>query len=227
MVQGLTGALLVLDGAPASASLRASLARDAIDLEPLQLAALDTVQPPALVVVLMPAGTPAALLARLVAWRDAIPAKGHLIGCVPDGDAEDSVRALAAGFDDVMAGRHSPRELSARLRAIVRRDTTRARPPATRLKLGRMVLDVARHELWVEQRRVALTALELAAMEALMGAQGRTLTREELLDRVWGEDDLDVGLRAVDNLICRLRRKLGDRSLLVTIRGVGFRLREP
>jgi two-component system OmpR family response regulator len=57
-----------------------------------------------------------------------------------------------------------------------------------------------------------------------MQASGRTMSRAELLDQVWGEDELEVGVRAVDNLVCRLRRKLGDPGLLVTVRGIGFRL---
>jgi DNA-binding response OmpR family regulator len=92
------------------------------------------------------------------------------------------------------------------------------------VRFGRLVLDGARHELWVDGRRVSVTAMELAILSALMHASGRTMSRAELLDQVWGEDELEVGVRAVDNLVCRLRRKLGDPGLLVTVRGVGFRL---
>ena len=58
----------------------------------------------------------------------------------------------------------------------------------------------------------------------LASARGRALTREELLDSVWGSDNLDVGPRAVDNLIQRLRRKVGVAEVVHTVRGIGFRV---
>jgi DNA-binding response OmpR family regulator len=162
-------------------------------------------------------------LAALVAWCASASLPVRLIGCAPEGGVADCERALAVGFDDFVAGPISPRELSARLRALDRRLRRPARL-AERLRFARFSLDASRHELWVDGRRVPVTALEMAILAELIGAQGRTLTRTELLDRVWGEDELDVGVRAVDNLVCRLRRKLGDPALLITVRGVGFRL---
>ncbi len=232
--EGIRGVLVVCAGSPGVGGLVASLARDAIELE------VGTVgsTPPAhgLIVAWLPANAGESVLAGLVAWRRTATVRTHLIGCAPEGAAIDSERALAAGFDDFMAGRSSPRELSARLRALLRRyGTARAGGSggggvAERTHFGRLVLDSARRELWITSSRgdgravVPLTTLEHAAVGALMAAGGRTLSREELLDRVWGSDELEVGLRAVDNLVCRLRRKLRDKTILVTVRGIGFRL---
>jgi DNA-binding response OmpR family regulator len=121
-----------------------------------------------------------------------------------------------------MAGRSSPRELAARIRALVRRRS--GSPRSERIRFGRITLDRARHEAIVDGNRTALTPLEVTVLGALIAAGRRTLTRTELLDSVWGPDDLDIGLRAVDNLILRLRRKLGNPSLILTVRSIGFRL---
>ena len=71
---------------------------------------------------------------------------------------------------------------------------------------------------------VVLTSVELAVLRELMKARGRPLARAELLDLAWGEGELEVSERAVDNVILRLRRKLPRPELLETVRGVGFRL---
>jgi DNA-binding response OmpR family regulator len=218
--------VLVLEGAPPETLVVTALQRDAIDTEVASFGAVEPEEPPSrpLVVVWMPPGVSDERLAAIVAWAQRSPAQVRLLGCAPDGSVADSERALAAGFDDFMAGRTSSRELVARLRALARRLQLGRPRVAERVRFGRLVLDGARHELWVDGRRVAVTAMELAILAALMQASGRTMSRAELLDQVWGEDELEVGVRAVDNLVCRLRRKLGDPGLLVTVRGVGFRL---
>jgi DNA-binding response OmpR family regulator len=220
--------LVTLGETPAPDTLVAALVRDAIDVEVIALGDVSVALPPSrpLVVVWFGAtGHPGeARLIELVAWRGRASIPVRIVGCAPEGGVGDSERALAAGFDDFMSGRISPRELSARLRALKRRLRPSPAKASERLRFGRMTLDASRHELWIDARRVALTALEMAIVAELIAAQGRALTRVELLDRVWGEDELDVGVRAVDNLVCRLRRKLGDPELLVTVRGVGFRL---
>jgi hypothetical protein len=232
VAEALQALVLVLEGAPAETPVVTALTRDAIDTELATVAAgegevegeLEVPPDRPLVVVWMPAGVCDARLAALVAWAGRSLGQVRLLGCAPDGSVADSERALSAGFDDFMAGRYSSRELVARLRALARR-LQLGRPRVNeRVRFGRLVLDDARHELWVDGQRVPVTAMELAILSALMQASGRTMSRAELLDQVWGEDELEVGVRAVDNLVCRLRRKLGDPGLLVTVRGVGFRL---
>ena len=228
MASPVSATLVTLGDGPAPETLVAALLRDAIDVEVVADGDVSVALPPSRpqVVEWFGASRQASegRLGELVAWRASASFPVRIIGCAPEGGVADSERALAAGFDDFMSGRISPRELSARLRALKRR----LRPPPARLverlRFGRMTLDASRHELWIDAKRVPLTALEMAILAELIAAQGRALTRTELLDRVWGEDELDVGVRAVDNLVCRLRRKLGDPALLVTVRGVGFRL---
>jgi DNA-binding response OmpR family regulator len=220
--------LVIARGAPPADLLSTGLARDAIDATVLDESAIAD-GPPAtpLALVWLPADVTDAMLAALVAWRGGAAAPTLLLGCCPQGSADVSERALAAGFDDFVAGRSSPRELAARLRALSRR--SRGPSPTSKgdaLRWGRIAVDPARHELVVDGRRVPLTTLEVTVLSTLVAAQGRTLTREELLDLVWGEDNLEIGLRAVDNLILRLRRKIGDPDRIVTVRGVGFRLAE-
>ncbi len=226
VAETLQSLVVVLDGAPPEETVVGALARDAIDTEVMPFGENEPELPPErpLVVVWMPPGVPDERLATIVAWAGRAHGQVRVLGCAPEGSVADSERALAAGFDDFMAGRYSSRELVARLRALARR-LHLGRPRASeRVRFGRLVLDGARHELWVDGRRVPVTAMELAILSALMQASGRTMSRAELLDQVWGEDELEVGVRAVDNLVCRLRRKLGDPGLLVTVRGVGFRL---
>lgn len=215
-------AFVALDAAPPHDELVRSLMREGITV--LE-ATLD--EPPVAQLVLAWMASPIADdgLEALVAWRDRADGSPILLGCAPLGNAADAERALAAGFDDFVAGRSSAREIAARVRALHRRIRTVSGPDRGRLRLGRVTIDPARHELWLGNRRVALTAMELALMTRLMAARGAVLGRVELLDQVWGADNLDVGLRAVDNLILRLRRKLGE-GVIVTVRGSGFRLAE-
>ncbi|HVV87811.1 MAG TPA: winged helix-turn-helix domain-containing protein, partial [Kofleriaceae bacterium] len=106
-----------------------------------------------------------------------------------------------------------------------RREATRSRErPAARVRYRDLLLDPETCELWIDRRAVALTVTEFTTLVALLRAQGAVLSRTELLDRAWGGDHLDVGERAVDNVILRLRRKLGRPELIQTVRGVGFRI---
>jgi DNA-binding response OmpR family regulator len=215
--------LVVCSGAPPRGDLREALGREAIAIHesPPTLT-----EPPAapLLVAWLPAAADEITLERLVRWRALAAGPCALLGCAPTGAAADSERALAAGFDDFVAGRESPRELAGRLRALARRLVPSARALG-RLGVGRLSLDASGHDLWIGDRRVRLTRLESRTLAALMRAPGHTLSRVDLLDRVWGEGAGDTSLRAVDNLVQRLRRKVGDAELIVTIRGLGFRLR--
>ena len=119
----------------------------------------------------------------------------------------------------------STRELAARVRAVHRRCTGRASPTAG---CGwRATLDLYGRALWFRGKTISLTSIELAVLRELIKARGRPLSRIELLDRAWGEEDLEVSERAVDNVILRLRRKLPEPDVIETVRSVGFRLASP
>jgi DNA-binding response OmpR family regulator len=224
-VAPITATIVTVTGAPEVGSLVDALEREVIEVEVCPDAALDGDVPAGTVIVVwVPPGRPAGFFERVVAWASGREVRPGLLGCAPDGDTGDAEKALAAGFDDFVAGRASTRELAARLRAVHRRVNWSGWRTPGRLRYGKLVLETDRHELWLDGRTVTLTGTELSVLRALMRSRGRTLSRAELLDRAWGEGNLDIGERAVDNVILRLRRKLDDPSLIQTVRGVGFRL---
>ena len=212
---------VIHDGAPPPDRFARDLEREAIRLAPVAWSAVGRAPTDARVVLVwLPAGVPAAELAELAASRE----QHAVVGCAPTGTTEDSERALAAGFDDFVAGRTAPLEMARRLRAVERRTRRGAAGGGRRERFGRIRVDADQHRLWVDGRRIALTRTELAVMNALVDAAGQIRTRADILLRAWGDEGLEVGERAVDNIIMRLRRKLPVPDLIVTVRGVGFRL---
>lgn len=138
------------------------------------------------------------------------------------GDEADRVVGLELGADDYVAKPFGPRELLARLRAVLRR--TQAREGAERLSAGGVVVEVDARRVTVEGRDVALTGLELDLLVALMRRVGRVVPRNALLSLA-GREEV-VGERTVDVHVSRLRKKLGDDPkqprLLQTVRGAGY-----
>jgi DNA-binding response OmpR family regulator len=138
-------------------------------------------------------------------------------------DEVDRVVGLELGADDYIVKPFSPKELVARIRAVLRR----TRPPATGrvLRVGALTLDASRHLVEVDGAALVLTPKEFDLLQALMEASGRVLTREYLLDHVWGYTRAgEIESRTVDVHVRRLRAKLGDEGRRVaTIKGVGYR----
>lgn len=164
-----------------------------------------------------------ALADKIVAWSTDSELRPGLIAIVESGTSYDGEALLAAGFDDAVLSPASPRELAARVRALHRRVHWKTSSNG-RLRFGDVTLDLEGRALWVDGKSIVLTAVELAVVRALIGAAGRPLSRVELLEQAWGEEDLEVSERAVDNVILRLRRKLPRPELVETVRSVGFRL---
>jgi two-component system, OmpR family, response regulator len=167
--------------------------------------------------VMMPGLDGLAVLRRV---RDA----GHRVPVImltARGDEADRVVGLELGADDYVAKPFSPRELLARLRAVLRR----AQPDAIAEKLSAagITVDTGSREAWVDGKPVELTGLEIDLLVALLRRAGRVVPRGALLELA-GRTDVTVGERAVDVHISRLRKKLGDDppTRIRTVRGVGY-----
>jgi DNA-binding response OmpR family regulator len=144
----------------------------------------------------------------------------------------DRIRGLERGADDYLPKPFSPAELVVRVKAILRRSVTATSdpsrpPPGTILRHGDLTVDVDRHEVRRDGEQVPLTSVEFRLLVALLGADGRVLSRDQLLDAVYGSGDGDVLDRTIDVHIGRLREKLGDVAdkprYVATVRGAGYR----
>jgi two-component system phosphate regulon response regulator PhoB len=158
--------------------------------------------------------------------RDADTSTLPLIAVSRRADEVDRVVAFEVGVDDFIAKPFSVRELALRVRAVLRRASPTPAQPPTRIAVGSLVVDRARHRVLVGGREVSLTALELKLLDHLASHRDRVQSREVLLERVWGLDP-DMETRTVDTHVKRLRAKLGDAGALIeTLRGVGYRIRD-
>ena len=141
------------------------------------------------------------------------------------GEETDRVVGLEMGADDYLVKPFSPRELVARLRAVLRRRAEPA-PEAERIVAGDLAVDHGRHEVTRKGVPIALSAMEFKLLAFLLANRGRAFTREQLLDRVWGQDRF-VEPRTVDVHVRRLREKVEadpkHPSLILTVRGLGYR----
>jgi len=138
-------------------------------------------------------------------------------------DEVDRVVGLEIGADDYVTKPFSPRELTLRVRAVLRRRQPASSGGSQVLERAALRLDPERHRCFVEKMEIELTAKEFALLHGLMMRPGRVMTREQLLDDVWGTD-IAVTTRTIDTHLKRLREKLGPASHLIeTVRGVGYR----
>jgi DNA-binding response OmpR family regulator len=146
------------------------------------------------------------------------------------GSTGDRIVGLSEGADDYLPKPFSPAELVVRVRAILRRAEGQAEP-AQPLRMADLVLDAARDRVTIGGQEVELSALERRLLWALMEAEGRTMTRDQLLDAIHGAGQSDAFDRAIDVYVKRLREKLGDDPasprFVATVRGVGYRAASP
>jgi DNA-binding response OmpR family regulator len=216
--------LVVNAGAPDAAAIVRALAGELAIVRGAGLDALERAVPEDAVIVLaLAAPVSATVVARAIAWADRAAPRPGVIGCAPLGLPADAELALACGVDDIMIGAPSARELAARVRAVDRRVHRAARIPE-RMRFGALVIALGAQVVWVDGRPYPLTRMEFGVLRALIAAGGAALTRAALLDLAWGARKDGVGLRAVDNVIVSLRRRLGEPDHIHTVRGVGFRL---
>lgn len=139
-------------------------------------------------------------------------------------DETDRVVGLELGADDYVVKPFSPKELVARVKAVLRRHQ-RAREEHPRIQLGDLLeIDVHRFEVYVQGQRVNLTSTEFRILQLLAERPGWVYSRAQILDAIWGHDK-EVSDRTVDVHIRHLREKLGDAGRLIrNVRGVGYKI---
>ena len=142
----------------------------------------------------------------------------------------DKVAGFAVGADDYLTKPFSLRELAARVKAILRRiESHRRRRRTSRSCATALKIDPGRRRVTVDGREVGLTPLEFEILATLARDPGVVLTREQLMDRVWGYRDY-AGGRVVDSHVARIRRKLGEDGneprFIRTVHGVGYAFQE-
>ena len=140
------------------------------------------------------------------------------------GDEADRIVGLEVGADDYVVKPFSPKELVARVRALLRRAERAGDEDEAPLAVGDVEIDRARHTARVAGEPVHLTAKEFALLIALAEANGRVLSRQALLESVWGYSYAE-GTRTVDVHVRRLREKLpGLADRLITVKSLGYRI---
>ena len=155
--------------------------------------------------------------------RDTSTAAIPIIMLTAKSDEVDRIVGLEVGADDYVGKPFSPKELVARVRAVLRRSHPNQATPV--LTVGPITLDAARHTVSLNGQAIVLTPKEFDLLQALLEAAGRVLSREFLLNRVWGYARADViESRTVDVHVRRLRAKLGDAgSRIATVKSIGYR----
>ena len=136
----------------------------------------------------------------------------------------DKVIGLSVGADDYVTKPFSPRELTARVKAALRRMKTEAGADSEMrvLSFRHLFMDIGAHIVTLDEKPIELTAIEFDLLKALAENRGRVLSREQLLEKVWGGDYYGE-MRVVDVHLGHVRDKLGRDDMITTVRGVGYR----
>jgi DNA-binding response OmpR family regulator len=139
---------------------------------------------------------------------------------------DDKLQGLDLGADDYMTKPFNPRELLARIRAVLRRTAGKQEPSLSEIRFGEMVVDFVRHQVWASGQVVNLTPTEFRLLEVLVREPGRAFSRLELLEQAFGYDYEGLE-RTVDVHIMNLRKKIepepGRPRYVVTVPGLGYR----
>ena len=138
----------------------------------------------------------------------------------------DKIVGLSVGADDYLTKPFSPRELVARIKAALRRLRSGVGTAEAGILASRRVrIDAGRRQVWVDGQPVELTTIEFDLLKTLAEHRGLVLSREQLLQQVWGYDFYGEA-RVVDVHVGHIRQKLGDERLIATVRGVGYRFED-
>lgn len=142
-------------------------------------------------------------------------------------DETDKIVGLSVGADDYVTKPFSPRELVARVKAALRRINTGTASGVERsvLSFKHVLIDTNAHTVSVDDAPIELTSIEFDLLRALAENRGRVLSREQLLEKIWGAEYFGE-MRVVDVHLGHVRQKLGNESLIATVRGVGYRFED-
>ena len=182
-------------------------------------------RPDLIILDLMLPGVDGLEVCRRLRRESAVP----IIMLTARGGEVERIVGLDLGADDYVIKPFSPRELVARVRAVLRRHTREVAPPTARpLCVGPLRLDAGTHDVMLAGRRVDLTAREFELLRLFMRHPNRVFTRDFLLEHLWGHDFYG-STRTVDMHVSRLREKIeddpGEPRFIVTVRGVGYKMR--
>lgn len=138
----------------------------------------------------------------------------------------DKIVGLSVGADDYVTKPFSPRELVARIKAALRRIQSQSSPiEAKVMSFKHLRIDTGSRQVWVNEQLIELTPIEFDLLRTLAEHRGIVLSREQLLEKVWGFDYFGE-VRVVDVHLGHIRQKLGDDSLIATVRGIGYRFED-
>ncbi len=228
--------LVVDDEAGIVSSVRAYLEREGFAVYtaedgPSALKAARTFSPDLVILdIMLPGMDGLEVLRRLRQDRGSGPqvTDVYVIMLTARSDEMDKIIGLTVGADDYLTKPFSPRELVARVKAILRRGRSAGTEEAA-LVFKRLRIDPGARQAWKDDVPVDLTAIEFNLLSALARHRGRVLSREQLIEQVWGYDYYGDE-RVVDVHMGRLRKKIEDDpenpSILVTVRGVGYRFED-
>ena len=183
----------------------------------LQLA--QTFQPDLIVLdIMLPEMDGLELLTRLRRESDV-----YVIMLTAKNEETDKIIGLSVGADDYLTKPFSPRELVARIKAALRRlHGGKNVPNNPIMQFDHLRIDVSGRRVWVDEREVELTSTEFDLLKTLATHHGMVLSREQLLEQVWGQNFFGE-IRVVDVHLGHVRQKLGSQHGIVTVRGIGYR----
>jgi DNA-binding response OmpR family regulator len=223
--------LVVEDEESIAEAVRARLANEGYRVRvthdgPQAIQAVEAERPDLVVLDLMLPGMDGLEVCKEIQKRDWIP----ILMLTARTDEADKIAGFSVGADDYLTKPFSPRELVARVRAIIRRlERIREMPPSEPLARFDLALDSARRRVTKSGEEVTLTPLEFEILITMAKSPGMVFSRDQLMDRVWGYRDY-AGGRVVDSHVARIRRKLGDEAAeptyIRTVHGVGYAFKE-
>lgn len=186
------------------------------------LKAMRTYKPDIVVLdIMLPGMDGLEVLAELRRESDA-----YVIMLTAKSEETDKIVGLSVGADDYITKPFSPRELIARIKAAMRR----MREGGTRSNLStltfkHLMLDRGARQVWMDEQEIELTAIEFDLLRVLAENPGIVLSREQILEKVWGYDYYGE-LRVVDVHVGHIRQKLGTEDIIATVRGIGYRFED-